>query len=203
MKSIQLHLLLIIGILFTSCSQNTLPSELIQDEQGYTELSEYIYSHYPELEDNIEVLEFSYSAGLVSSHKDVVQSSISLDFVRGDNKDRIVNYRIDSNRLLTNNNVDISVGEAFNQKLSNSYETYKPFLFSSDLINLTNINNAISKSIELFKEDANVQNAICSMVRIEKKGEQPILSIRIEQNKFASTISRSYDWSVDGQNQIK
>ena len=129
MKSIYLILWIAASVFITSCSQNELPDELIQNEQGYTQLTEYIYSHYPEIEDNIEVLEFSYSAGLTSSISDQLGSTIQLNFVRGDDKDRIVNYQIDNLGALTNNNVDISVGEAFNQKLSNSYETYKPFLF--------------------------------------------------------------------------
>ena len=71
------------------------------------------------------------------------------------------------------------------------------------MINLESINNAISKSIEMYKKETNVPNPICATVSIEKKGPEPIMYVRIEQKTLTSSIFRSYDWTIDGETEIK
>lgn len=204
MKSIKFTALLITLFAFTtSCNQEPLPDLLIENTQGYEKLTDYIYSHYPNLKDSIEVLDFSYSAGLESPDRTDKYSDININFVHGKDKNTIVNYSVNSTGKLNNAIVDISVGDMFNKKISNNYETYKPYLFSAKNIDFKVINEVILKSIELFKADTNVEKYFCSAVSIEKEDENLVLSITINEEKQVSGIHKNYDWSIDGKNQIK
>ncbi|WP_445711322.1 hypothetical protein [Flavobacterium sp.] len=204
MKSIKLTALLITLFTFTtSCNQEPLPNLLIENTQGYDKLTDYIYSHYPNLKDSIEVLDFSYSAGLESPDRTDKYSDININFVHGKDKNTIVNYSINNTGKLNNAIVDISVGDILNKKLSNNYETYEPYLFSTKNIDFKVINEVILKSATLFKADTNVEKYFCSAVSIEKEDENLVLSITINEEKQVSGIHKTYDWSIDGKNQIK
>jgi len=189
-------------LILTSCGGGTssidLPGDLLENDKGYAKLTDYIYSHYSNLEDAIEVMEFSYSASIHPQTADL-SSSISMDFVKGDNKDRIVEYYLSSSGTLTNNNVDITIGDISNQKIANSYNTYKPFLFSNKEINFDVIRTVIEKSTEDFKKQTNANSAYCSLLTVKSnQGQKPIIQLRITQRKFASTVSRGYKWSLKG-----
>ena len=204
MKSIKLRALLITLFTFTtSCNQEPLPNLLIENTQGYDKLTDYIYSHYPNLKDSIEVLDFSYSAGLESPDRTDKYSDININFVHGKDKNTIVNYSINNTGKLNNAIVDISVGDILNKKLSNKYETYEPYLFSTKNIDFKVINEVILKSTTLFKADTNVEKYFCSAVSIEKEDKNLVLSITINEEKQVSGIHKTYDWSIDGKNQIK
>ena len=204
MKSIKLTALLITLFTFTtSCNQEPLPNLLIENTQGYDKLTDYIYSHYPNLKDSIEVLDFSYSAGLESPDRTDKYSDININFVHGKDKNTIVNYSINNTGKLNNAIVDISVGDILNKKLSNNYETYEPYLFSTKNIDFKVINEVILKSTTLFKADTNVEKYFCSAVSIEKEDKNLVLSITINEEKQVSGIHKTYDWSIDGKNQIK
>jgi hypothetical protein len=204
MKSIKLTALLITLFAFTtSCNQEPLPNLLIENTQGYDKLTDYIYSHYPNLKDSIEVLDFSYSAGLESPDRTDKYSDMNISFVHGKDKNTIVNYSINNTGKLNNAIIDISVGDILNKKLSNNYETYEPYLFSAKSIDFKVINEVILKSITLFKADTNVEKYFCSAVSIEKEDENLVLSITINEEKQVSGIHKTYDWSIDGKNQIK
>ncbi|CAM4012583.1 MULTISPECIES: hypothetical protein [Flavobacterium] len=204
MKSIKLTALLITLFAFTtSCNQEPLPDLLIENTQGYNKLTDYIYSHYPNLKDSIEVLDFSYSAGLESPDRTDKYSDMNISFVHGKDKNTIVNYSINNTGKLNNAIIDISVGDILNKKLSNNYETYEPYLFSAKSIDFKVINEVILKSITLFKADTNVEKYFCSAVSIEKEDENLVLSITINEEKQVSGIHKTYDWSIDGKNQIK
>ena len=170
---------------------------------AYDYMKSQVIKDFPNLEqDGIEFLEFSYSGSVHPRKRDELSSMMTMQFVRGDAKNRIIDYTLNNENMFIKNNVDVSVGRLTNQTLSNTYETYQPFLFSEKAIDFTAIERAINQSIELFKKDANSETAFCSGFSIEKK-EKPIMSVTISQRKFASTILRHYDWSIDGTKQLK
>ncbi len=190
-------------VLFTSCgnvggSSATLPNNLIEDNVGYEKLLDYVYTDYPDLKDNIEVLEFYYS-GSIHPQNDQLSSYMDISFVKGTDKNRIVEYSINNEGALSSNDVDISIGGALNKKLSNTYETYQPFLFSAKGIDLEVLRKIIPQSIEEFKKETNVEKAYCSSISIEKKGKKPIIAVTISRRKFAATIRRSSKWTIDGK----
>ena len=199
MKLIKITLFSLLVAMTTSCNQVQLPNDLIQDNTGYEKLTDYIYSHFPDLKDNMEVMEFSYS-GSIHPQRDELSSSITMNIVRGDNKDFIIAYGVDSEGKLTTNNVDISVGDIVNQTLSNSYETYKPFLFSAKEINLDTLREIVTKATEEFKKEANATTAYCSSIVIEKKeNKTPEISVTIKERKFNTNLSRYSTWSMEGK----
>ncbi len=182
---------------------DSLPNEMYKDSKGYEALTAYIFSHYANLEDGIEVMELSYSGSVDPRDNTKLSSSLNMDFVRGDNKNNIVNYSLTSKGSFSNNNVDISVGSFGNEKISNTYETYEPHLFSDKLIDFELLNKLIEKGIEQFKKDTNVENAYCDRFSIDKDDKQPQISITIKQRKFGVAISRHYTWTIDGSKQLK
>ncbi|MEP0213640.1 MAG: hypothetical protein ABJD66_10525 [Cellulophaga sp.] len=199
MKKLKITLFgLLLGIL-TACNQVKLPNDVIEDDKAYEKLTEYIYSHYPNLKDNIEVMEFSYNSS-IHPQRDEISSSLSMNLVKGSNTDRIVEYTVNNEGRLSNYIVDISVGDMMDQKLSNTYETYKPFLFSDKQINLESLRKIISKSIEEFKKETNVEKAYCTSLSVEKEAnKEPEITVMISQRKFGSTIKRLTRWTIDGQ----
>lgn len=199
MKLIKITLLAVLVGMTTACNQVQLPNDLIQDNTGYEKLTDYIYSHFPDLKDNMEVMEFSYS-GSIHPQRDELSSSISMNIVRGDNKDFIIAYGVDSEGRLTTNNVDISVGDFMNQKKSNSYDTYKPYLFSSKELNLDILREVVAKATEEFKKEANATTAYCSSILIAKEeNKAPEISVTIKERKFSTNLSRYSTWSMEGK----
>ncbi|WP_338768814.1 hypothetical protein WAF17_08570 [Bernardetia sp. ABR2-2B] len=205
MRPLSLLFLLFFALAFTSCQTSTdttetsdLPNDILENDDAFEKLFEYINSHYPDLDKNkIELMEFHYSANVGS--QDDFSSSMSLTFVKGDDKDAIVEYDIDNDGSLSNSGVDITVGGPINGKISNTYETYQPYLFSPKVINLEVVRKAIKESTVKFKEATNVKKAYCSNFTIENKGnEKPTLQLRIKRRKFAATMSRSYKWTLEG-----
>lgn len=196
-------------VILTSCGQSTsgevenegggdLPNEIISTDEGYELLKDSIIADYSNLEDEMEVLEFSYNCSLGSS--DELSSSIDVQFVKGNDKNAVAEYSIDNEGSLSRSDIEISIGDFGKQKISNSYETYKPFLFSSKLINIDVVRKCISSSIEQFKKDANCPEAYCASASIEydNRGELEI-SISIVQKKFVTMLRRSYHWTIDGK----
>jgi len=200
MKIIKIAVLSILTLMITSCSQEKLPKSLLSNDVGYNKLFNYIYSHYPNLEEEgVEILDFTYSES-VHPQRDEISSDISVNFVRGNNKNRIVEYRLNNEGLLGNNNVNISVGDFANKKLSNSYETYKPYLFSNKKIDLNLLRTIVEKATVEIKEQANINKVYCSGLYIEKKnGVEPIITIVMKQREFITDIRRATSWTIGGE----
>lgn len=208
MKSVNIIFFLI--MILSSCSQSEskskdievrgeLPNEIIKTDEGFNRLKESVTADFLNLEDEIEVLEFYYS-GSVGFSDGEISSLIHLQFVKGDDKNSIVEYSINSEGSLSIAGIEISTGDIGKEKISNSYETYKPFLFSSKLINLDIVRQCISSSIEQFIKDANCPEAYCASVSIEFDNRRELeISINIKQKKSSTTLSRYYDWTIDGK----
>ncbi len=144
-------------------------------------------------------MSFEYDAS-VDSRTNELSSDISISFVKGDDKNAIVEHRINSEGELTNEGINISVGEVFKQKESNTYETYQPYLFSSEKISLNVLREVMEKSVEAFKKDANVEKAYCTSITIETEyDKEPKIRARVTKYEFASTNMRMYDYTTDGK----
>ncbi|WP_018675702.1 hypothetical protein [Riemerella columbina] len=201
MKQIKNILLLLIPIIvLVSCEQTNLPADLLDDNAGMDKLTEYIYSHYPKLkEEGIEVMEFDRHAS-IHPQRDELSSTLSLTIVKGDDKDRMVEYTLSNDGRLNNKLLDISVGDIINQKLSNSYDTYKPYLFPYKDIDLNTLREINKKAIEEFKKETNAESAYCANISIEREENQkPIVKILASQRKFSSSITRVYTYTLDGK----
>ncbi len=201
MRKIKLAIYAVAMIALASCSQQQLPNNLLDDNAGYEKLTNYIYSHYENLKtEGIEVLDISFYSS-IHPQRDEISSRISMNFIKGSNKDRVVEYDVNNEGRLTNRIIDITVGEdMLNQKLSNKYETYKPFLFSEKLINLDVLRKIREQAIEDFKKETNVEKAYCPSITISKEnGDEILISVRVEQRKFSTSIKRVSTWSIDGK----
>lgn len=192
-------LLVFLTTLLISCSSN-LNNEIIQNDQAFNKLTDYIYSHHPSIEDNMEIMDFTYSASMPPSGEEL-SSFYMITFVSGSDKNQVVEYHINNQGILTNNNVDVSIGEDItSQTLSNKYEAFKPFTFSSKKLDFNILRNIIKKATEKFKTEANVDNAYCSSLSIEKEADgEPEVYVTITQREFASKIFRSTSWTLDGK----
>lgn len=202
MRKIKVVLFVFVStIALVSCQKTKLPADLLDDNAGVEKLTEYIYSHYPNLkEEGIEVMEFNCHASIHPERVDELSSNLSLTIVKGDDKERVVEYSLNNEGRLMNNLVDITVGDMMNEKLSNTYDTYKPYLFSDKEINLDMLRKIKTQAVEDFKKETNVEAAYCSNINISKKpSKQPTIGVTISQRKFASPIRRHYNYTLDGK----
>ncbi len=201
MKKITFSIFAIAIVLLSSCNQVQLPNDLLDDNAGYDKLNNYIYSHYENLKtEGIEVLEISFFSS-VHPQRDEISSNITMTFVKGSNKNTMVEYTVNNEGRLNNSLVDITVGkDMLNQKLSNTYETYKPHLFSNKLINLDVLRKVREQAIADFKKETNVEKAYCPSITVSKNREgNLVISVRTEQRKFATSLKRRSIWTIDGK----
>ncbi len=196
MKRILLPLLLLTML---SCERVQLDKEMYQNPVGFDHLKNQIVKDFPTLDLGIEFVELQYSGSLIPPDNRA-SSMLSATFVRGDDKNHMVEYTLDSDSRFFKNNVDVSVGDFMNKKISNTYETYQPHIFSEKDFDFFVVNEVVEKSVEMFRKDANSPDAFCTLAGIErnKKGELSI-DVTVTQRQFASTIRRNYEWSIDGK----
>ncbi len=191
--------LLLIPFLLSCGSKEQLPTQMYLNDAGYNQLKEQIISHYPTLAEEIEVISFDYGGSYNDMAMEKWSSTISMEFVKGTNKDRLVSYTLSNDGSITNANIDVSVGEYGEEKLSNKYETFEPELFSSKLIQFDSITDLVESCIEEYKKDTGVESAMCNEISINKEGEEPIINIRIHEKKLIGSIRRDYTFSMDGK----
>ena len=179
---------------------SSLPNEVLETDEAFEKLSDNIYSDNSTIDKStIEVMSFNYTASLHPSTSEL-STHIDVSFVKGDDKNRIVEYSIDNEGNLSNNEVDIKTGELLKQKISNTYETYQPYLFSSEKINLEVLRKVMQESLEKFKKDSNVEKAYCSSIKIEADPNQkPTIGVSITEYKLGSIMRRYYDYTTDGK----